>query len=137
MNCPTDGTVLVMSERQGVEIDYCPTCRGVWLDRGELDKILERSAALGAAAPSPAVTSPGPQDTPPGGYAATPYQAAPYDDRTPRDRPSGDRPYDPRYDDSRRYDDDRRRHDSRDQYRDSRGYPRKKKESWLGEIFDF
>jgi len=42
MNCPTDGTVLVMSERSGVEIDYCPTCRGVWLDRGELDRIIER-----------------------------------------------------------------------------------------------
>jgi len=34
-----------MSERQGIEIDYCPSCRGVWLDRGELDKIIERSAA--------------------------------------------------------------------------------------------
>ena len=43
MNCPTDGAVLVMSERNGIEIDYCPTCRGVWLDRGELDKILDRS----------------------------------------------------------------------------------------------
>ena len=43
MNCPVDGAVLEMSERQGVEIDYCPTCRGVWLDRGELDKIVERS----------------------------------------------------------------------------------------------
>ena len=43
MNCPVDGAVLEMSERQGVEIDYCPKCRGVWLDRGELDKILERS----------------------------------------------------------------------------------------------
>ena len=42
MQCPTDGTVLVMSERSGIEIDYCPTCRGVWLDRGELDKIIER-----------------------------------------------------------------------------------------------
>jgi Zn-finger nucleic acid-binding protein len=45
MACPIDGAQLVMSERQGIEIDYCPTCRGVWLDRGELDKILERSAA--------------------------------------------------------------------------------------------
>jgi hypothetical protein len=44
MPCPIDGTQLVMSERQGIEIDYCPTCRGVWLDRGELDKIVERSA---------------------------------------------------------------------------------------------
>jgi Zn-finger nucleic acid-binding protein len=43
MDCPVDGTKLVMSERQGVEIDYCPDCRGVWLDRGELDKIVERS----------------------------------------------------------------------------------------------
>lgn len=45
MSCPIDGTSLVMSERQGIEIDYCPTCRGVWLDRGELDKIIDRSAA--------------------------------------------------------------------------------------------
>lgn len=43
MPCPIDGTQLVMSERSGIEIDYCPTCRGVWLDRGELDKIIERS----------------------------------------------------------------------------------------------
>lgn len=43
MHCPTDGATLVMSERSGIEIDYCPTCRGVWLDRGELDKIIERS----------------------------------------------------------------------------------------------
>ena len=45
MKCPNDSTVLVMSERAGVEIDYCPQCRGVWLDRGELDKILERAEA--------------------------------------------------------------------------------------------
>jgi uncharacterized protein len=45
MRCPTDDTTLVMSERSGVEIDYCPECRGVWLDRGELDKILDRGAA--------------------------------------------------------------------------------------------
>lgn len=43
MKCPADGETLQMMERQGVEIDYCPTCRGVWLDRGELDKIIERS----------------------------------------------------------------------------------------------
>ena len=43
MKCPKCNQTLVMSERQGVEIDYCPDCRGVWLDRGELDKILERS----------------------------------------------------------------------------------------------
>lgn len=46
MDCPVCKNVsLVMSERQGVEIDYCPSCRGVWLDRGELDKIIERSAS--------------------------------------------------------------------------------------------
>ena len=43
MQCPVDSSVLVMSERSGVEIDYCPQCRGVWLDRGELDKILDRA----------------------------------------------------------------------------------------------
>lgn len=43
MLCPIDQTELVLSERQGIEIDYCPKCRGVWLDRGELDKIVERS----------------------------------------------------------------------------------------------
>ena len=45
MQCPIDQTELKMADRQGVEIDYCPTCRGVWLDRGELDKIIERQAA--------------------------------------------------------------------------------------------
>ena len=46
MQCPVcTNASLVMSERAGIEIDYCPQCRGVWLDRGELDKIIERSAA--------------------------------------------------------------------------------------------
>ena len=44
MKCPNDNTTLVMTDRNGVEIDYCPECRGVWLDRGELDKIIERSS---------------------------------------------------------------------------------------------
>ncbi|HWO41934.1 MAG TPA: zf-TFIIB domain-containing protein [Candidatus Eisenbacteria bacterium] len=43
MKCPTCTVDLKMSDRQGVEIDYCPQCRGVWLDRGELDKIIERA----------------------------------------------------------------------------------------------
>jgi Zn-finger nucleic acid-binding protein len=60
MACPNDGTTLVMSERQGIEIDYCPTCRGVWLDRGELDKIIERSGAdQTAGQPSFAPQQPG------------------------------------------------------------------------------
>jgi len=45
MQCPICSVELVMSERQGIEIDYCPKCRGVWLDRGELDKIIEKSAS--------------------------------------------------------------------------------------------
>lgn len=46
MKCPVCTTVdLLLAERQGVEIDYCPQCRGVWLDRGELDKIIERASA--------------------------------------------------------------------------------------------
>ena len=53
MQCPNDGTVLTMSERSGIEIDYCPTCRGVWLDRGELDKIIERSTTQAAFTPPP------------------------------------------------------------------------------------
>jgi len=44
MQCPVDGETLQIAERTGVEIDYCPKCRGVWLDRGELDKIIDRSA---------------------------------------------------------------------------------------------
>ncbi len=52
MYCPVCKTVnLEMSERQGIEIDYCPQCRGVWLDRGELDKIIERTVPA-AAVPS-------------------------------------------------------------------------------------
>lgn len=45
MKCPTDSTTLQITERQGIEIDYCPDCRGVWLDRGELEKIIDRAAA--------------------------------------------------------------------------------------------
>jgi uncharacterized protein len=50
MTCPVCRVALVMSERQGIEIDYCPQCRGVWLDRGELDKIIERSQPTQAQA---------------------------------------------------------------------------------------
>lgn len=46
MKCPVCDASLQMTERSGVEIDYCPACRGVWLDRGELDKIIERSAPV-------------------------------------------------------------------------------------------
>lgn len=57
MKCPAcPDTTLVMTDRQGVEIDYCPTCRGIWLDRGELDKLLDRAATATAAAPVPSQT---------------------------------------------------------------------------------
>jgi Zn-finger nucleic acid-binding protein len=68
MACPVCKTGLAMSERQGIEIDYCPNCRGIWLDRGELDKIIERSAtAEPPAAPVPPTPPAPPQ--PPSGYA--------------------------------------------------------------------
>ena len=58
MRCPIDDSPLSVSSREGVEIDFCPQCRGVWLDRGELDKIIDRAAnaivgAAPAAAPAP------------------------------------------------------------------------------------
>ncbi|MCB1002156.1 MAG: zf-TFIIB domain-containing protein [Acidimicrobiales bacterium] len=111
MKCPIDTTVdLVMTDRQGIEIDYCPTCRGVWLDRGELDKIIERTAAPAPVAP---VAPMAPQYTPAGPMPADPA---------------------PRWDDRRRWDDD----DDDDRYRSSRdGYRKKKRSSLLGEIFDF
>lgn len=59
MLCPIDGTELVMADRSGVEIDYCPRCRGVWLDRGELDKIIERSASVAPPPPPPAASGRG------------------------------------------------------------------------------
>ena len=62
MQCPVCRVPLAMSDRQGIEIDYCPQCRGVWLDRGELDKIIERSAPQAAPAPTPAS---GPQPSAP------------------------------------------------------------------------
>lgn len=86
MKCPVDGTDLAMTDRQGIEIDYCPTCRGVWLDRGELDKIIERSTVAEATPPRDAR-----------------QEAPPYSDRQSDDR----RPY------------------------------KKKRESFLGELFDF
>ena len=117
MKCPVDSIDLIMSERSGVEIDYCPQCRGVWLDRGELDKILDRAAeTMGPAVPAPPASVP-PGHIPPPLYNLDPRKDAPrYDDRRydeRRDRPRHDQP---RYDERRRP---------------------KKKEGWLGELFDF
>lgn len=71
MKCPNCvDQALMMSDRQGVEIDYCPQCRGVWLDRGELDKLIERSLTAGVPAPR----SPAPAAAPQPGWA----QPSPY-----------------------------------------------------------
>ena len=69
MQCPVCRVPLSMSDRQGIEIDFCPQCRGVWLDRGELDKIIERSApqAHAPAPAAPAYQAPPPRQ--PGGQA--------------------------------------------------------------------
>lgn len=75
MQCPVDGSPLTMSDRSGVEIDYCPQCRGVWLDRGELDKIIDRAGAQPAPsrAPEPSRGQPYPDRGYDRGYGQ-PYQ---------------------------------------------------------------
>jgi uncharacterized protein len=127
MQCPVDQTVLQMTDRQGVEIDYCPQCRGVWLDRGELDKIIEKAEAQAAPAARPApAPSPGPDPrTETAGY---PQQPAPYPQ-------GGYQQYPPRYPSSP---------DSPDDYRggygqgyDPRHGQKRRKKSMLGELFDF
>ncbi|MGJ9421776.1 zf-TFIIB domain-containing protein [Aeromicrobium sp. CF3.5] len=108
MKCPNDDATLTMSERSGVEIDYCPECRGVWLDRGELDKILDRVAS----------------EAPPAAAAPT-LQAPPEQYREPqyeRDQ----------YRDERQRDDRYRQSDSRGY--DQKPYRKKKKEHWLMEM---
>ena len=75
MLCPVCKVGLAMSDRQGVEIDYCPQCRGVWLDRGELDKIIERNASS-QDAPQPA--APMPQGAPQGAPWGQPGYQQPY-----------------------------------------------------------
>lgn len=82
--CPSCRVSLVMSERAGIEIDYCPQCRGIWLDRGELDKIIEKSGREAAAAAAP--------------VAAPPQQQAGYPQQ-PAYQPQ-QQGYDPRYDQS-------------------------------------
>jgi Zn-finger nucleic acid-binding protein len=79
MQCPVCKTVnLTMAERSGIEIDYCPQCRGVWLDRGELDKIIDRAAPQAAAmpaAPQQPVHQPPPMHQAPPGYHPGAYPA--------------------------------------------------------------
>jgi Zn-finger nucleic acid-binding protein len=87
MNCPACSTTqLVMAERSGVEIDYCPKCRGVWLDRGELDKIIDRASSEGPTS-APAAPPPAPR-----GYAA-PVPPPPQQQYPPGYNPNQDSKY--------------------------------------------
>ena len=83
MQCPVCRVALAMSDRQGIEIDYCPQCRGVWLDRGELDKIIERSVPQAQPAPPQAQPAPPQVPVPSGGYqdrgSAPGYRDGDYD----------------------------------------------------------
>ncbi len=129
MQCPVDQTVLQMTDRQGIEIDYCPTCRGVWLDRGELDKIIERdAAATGAAAPrqDPPATAPTPAAPVPPPVAAPspmPYESVGYPQQQQRYRyGSPGSPDSPDY-----------RHGGYQQGH----HRRRRKGGFLGDLFDF
>jgi uncharacterized protein len=89
MKCPNCNETLIMADRQGIEIDYCPNCRGVWLDRGELDKIIERSASYVAKDEPP----------PPPTQPSQPYYDNP---KTGYNQPNYKDPYkDPHYNDPR------------------------------------
>jgi Zn-finger nucleic acid-binding protein len=107
MQCPIDGETLLMTSREGVEIDYCPRCRGVWLDRGELDKIIERA---GSANSNTAAFVP----------ASNQFQEKVIERSKPKDR---------RHED----DDDRRR----GKYKSKDIYKKNRTKSFLKEIFDF
>jgi Zn-finger nucleic acid-binding protein len=114
-----DGSDLVMADRQGIEIDYCPKCRGVWLDRGELDKIIERAAVQA----QPVMAAAGAQPFP----ASPPRAEAGYDQSYERrdDKRYGKRD-DPRYDQP---------YEQRpDQRQDQR---RRKRGGFLSELFEF
>lgn len=125
MQCPSCKDVsLVMSERQGVEIDYCPKCRGIWLDRGELDKLIEQSERLLSAARNTAAAPPPPppqgfQQPPPQQYAPPPQHQQPYPPQQhyPPQQPPPFQ-YRPDLDDSKY------------------GYKYKKRKSFWSEIFD-
>lgn len=109
MKCPVCREPdLVMADRQGIEIDYCPQCRGVWLDRGELDKIIDRSAAQFSGP-----VAGGGQPRMPEREVRTQYPAQP---------PMQQRPY------SSGGDRDHHEHNK---------HHRKKREGFLGELFDF
>lgn len=79
MKCPNCNETLVMTDRQGVEIDYCPQCRGVWLDKGELDKIIERSAQYNSNTPGSSNSFPADQ-----GYQEKDYKKQDYPQKKKR-----------------------------------------------------
>ena len=109
--CPNDNAAMQTMERAGVQFDMCPTCRGVWLDRGELEKLMAVATDEGRASAAPAPQQPAPQPYPP--------QAAP--------QPWGQQP--PQgYREPPRYKDDR--------YRDDDYKYRKKKRDSIFDIFD-
>lgn len=93
MQCPNDQATLLMTERQGIEIDYCPQCRGVWLDRGELDKLIVNSATPSSPAPE----------------ANRPHHDAPHYNQAPQQYNHNSQPY----------------------------HKKHKKESFIGDLFDF
>jgi uncharacterized protein len=103
MQCPIENTTLQMTTRDGIEIDYCPNCRGVWLDRGELDKLIERAGSY---------------------YGGRPQQ------QTQSQPPQGHH-YDEDDDDDYKY---RNQHGD---HSDSHRGHHKKKEGFLGDLFDF
>ena len=114
MKCPVcENANLMMSERQGIEIDYCPQCRGVWLDRGELDKIIERSAVV---LPAPHVEPKNPAQIQPQSY--------------PQQQPQS-------YPQQQPYPQQQRHPNSFGHQQQSHGYHKKKKEGFLSELFDF
>lgn len=122
MKCPIDGTELKIADRQDVEIDYCPQCRGVWLDRGELDKIIARADSFDK------------RDR---------YRDDDYDDdvrqRSARSTGIADIVGEVLKEQPRRKQDDRYRDDRYrgNHYRADDRYRKKKKSSLLGELFDF
>tara|TARA_Y100000815_G_scaffold93338_1_gene82495 strand:+ start:866 stop:1270 length:405 start_codon:yes stop_codon:yes gene_type:complete len=134
MKCPIDQSDLLMTERHGVEIDYCPKCRGVWLDRGELDKIIDKATDEAAST----TTEPPRPDVPPQSepFRDERYRSEPWADPSYREEPRVyQEPYRPRY-----RDDDYRDRDARGSERDDRAYyqyKKRKKKNILSEILDF
>lgn len=118
MQCPFDATTLQVVNRSGVEIDWCPSCKGVWLERGELDKLIDQAGAMMAPPPMPAP-------------AAMPAPAG-----HPHQQPAPQYA-EPAYADRRRWDDDDDDDDWDDRRKYGDGYRPKKRKNLLSEIFDF